>query len=150
MTAKTWLQLTITTVQVKKWDIFKLREFWQRWYFPANATLYVVGDFNLSVEELEAEIHSHFGKVPAGRMPAPGEDSYAVRQQKLHTASTGNGAAGVQPSGNGWGQPAAPQWDAMAALRSGEGPFKQRFPVRHRCTTALQFVHSFLHTLLRD
>lgn len=27
-----------------KWDTEKIRKFHERWYFPANATLYIVGD----------------------------------------------------------------------------------------------------------
>ncbi|XP_050226075.1 stromal processing peptidase, chloroplastic isoform X2 [Mercurialis annua] len=30
--------------QIKKWDAEKIRKFHERWYFPANATLYIVGD----------------------------------------------------------------------------------------------------------
>lgn len=30
--------------QIKKWDADKIRKFHERWYFPANATLYIVGD----------------------------------------------------------------------------------------------------------
>ncbi|KAK9704831.1 hypothetical protein RND81_07G013900 [Saponaria officinalis] len=30
--------------QIKKWDVDKIRKFHERWYFPANATLYIVGD----------------------------------------------------------------------------------------------------------
>jgi hypothetical protein len=32
--------------QIKKWDADKIRKFHERWYFPANATLYIVGDIN--------------------------------------------------------------------------------------------------------
>ena len=33
-------------VQVKVWDRNKLFGFWQKWYFPANATLFIVGDIS--------------------------------------------------------------------------------------------------------
>ncbi len=32
--------------QVKKWPHSVLQEYWSRWYFPANMTLYVVGDLD--------------------------------------------------------------------------------------------------------
>nr|GMD30644.1 stromal processing peptidase, chloroplastic [Ipomoea batatas] len=32
--------------QIKKWDADKIRKFHERWYFPANATLYIVGDID--------------------------------------------------------------------------------------------------------
>ncbi|KAL7244549.1 hypothetical protein ACSBR2_000018 [Camellia fascicularis] len=32
--------------QIKKWDVDKIRKFHERWYFPANATLYIVGDID--------------------------------------------------------------------------------------------------------
>ena len=41
--------------------------FWQRWYFPANTTLYLVGDFGQSVEDCRKLIEASFGAVPAVR-----------------------------------------------------------------------------------
>lgn len=32
--------------QIQKWDADKIRKFHERWYFPANATLYLVGDID--------------------------------------------------------------------------------------------------------
>ncbi|XP_015880000.1 stromal processing peptidase, chloroplastic isoform X2 [Ziziphus jujuba] len=32
--------------QIKKWDVDKIRKFHERWYFPGNATLYIVGDID--------------------------------------------------------------------------------------------------------
>lgn len=107
--------------QVKQWNIDDLREFWQRWYFPANATLYVVGDVNMSTEELEAEIKAHFGKVPAGRMPGPSQQTYAEQQQQLLSASK---AADTAPAPN-----QSPKWSAAEAIRYGDGELKQRFSV---------------------
>lgn len=52
--------------QIKTWPEEKMREFHSKWYFPANATLYVVGDFQNTdaVNELVKRI---FGSVPPGR-----------------------------------------------------------------------------------
>ncbi|KAK8560338.1 hypothetical protein V6N13_082784, partial [Hibiscus sabdariffa] len=43
--------------QIKKWDADKIRKFHERWYFPANATLYIVGDINnisKTINQIEA------------------------------------------------------------------------------------------------
>jgi hypothetical protein len=149
----TSIALTLCDVltQVKQWDINKLRSFWKRWYFPANATLYVVGDFNMSVDELRAQIQRHFDPVPPGRLPA-----------ETDAAVNGNGSAPLQPwgaadaalnaptllapgaaesSSNGSSAlaraPAADaRWSAGVALREHTGPLKRRHevlpPVQHR------------------
>ena len=51
--------------QVEAWRAQAVRDFHARWYFPANATLYVVGDFDATVDELEDMIGASFG----GRRP---------------------------------------------------------------------------------
>jgi len=32
--------------QIQKWDPDKIRRFHERWYYPANATLYLVGEID--------------------------------------------------------------------------------------------------------
>ena len=61
------------TDQVKKWPGDALRSFWGKWYFPANATLYVVGDLDRDVEATTELIKNTFGKLPAAAQPAPGD-----------------------------------------------------------------------------
>ncbi|KAG1670958.1 hypothetical protein FOA52_011393 [Chlamydomonas sp. UWO 241] len=53
------------TEQVKQWPAPALKKFWEKWYFPANATLYVVGDLDRDVSEVRALIEKTFGKLPA-------------------------------------------------------------------------------------
>ena len=134
-------------MQVKQWDIKKLRSFWQRWYFPANATLYVVGDFNMSVDELRAQIQRHFDPVPPGRLPgetaaaAPSNGSVPMQQDgaagAAQTAATPAQTAGGASS-NGVATAPAPdvRWSAASALREHSGPLKMRHevlpPVQHR------------------
>ena len=138
-------------VQVKQWDINKLRSFWQRWYFPANATLYVVGDFNMSVDDLRAQIQRHFDPVPPGRLPAetdaaaPSNGSAPLQQPGPAEAAL-NGSTPLVPSGSGVrsngssGLATAPaadvRWSAAGALRQHTGPLKRRHevlpPVQHR------------------
>ena len=43
--------------QIKKWDADKIRKFHERWYFPGNATLYIVGDIdNISKTIYQIEV----------------------------------------------------------------------------------------------
>ncbi|KAK9810226.1 hypothetical protein WJX72_007002 [[Myrmecia] bisecta] len=58
--------------QVKQWDGSVLRNFWEKWYFPANATLYVVGELDCGVEATKQLIQQVFGKVAPGRERIPG------------------------------------------------------------------------------
>ena len=137
-------------VQVKQWDIKKLRSFWQRWYFPANATLYVVGDFNMSVDELRAQIQRHFDPVPPGRLPtdtaaaAPSNGSVPMQQHGaagaatngLPSASSAGGASSNGSSGSATAPAPDVRWSAASALREHSGPLKMRHevlpPVQHR------------------
>ena len=57
--------------QVEQWDRAALVDFWQKWYFPGNATLYVVGELDRSVQQTEALIQQTFGNIPAGREGVP-------------------------------------------------------------------------------
>lgn len=47
--------------QIKKWDADKIRKFHERWYFPANATLYIVGDID-DIPKTVNHIEAVFGQ----------------------------------------------------------------------------------------
>jgi len=49
--------------QIKKWTREDLVAFHAKWYFPANATLYVVGDFE-NAADVERLIEDTFGDLP--------------------------------------------------------------------------------------
>lgn len=51
--------------QIKKWDVEAIKRFHERWYFPANATLYIVGDID-SVPKTVYHIDAVFGRTPSG------------------------------------------------------------------------------------
>jgi predicted Zn-dependent peptidase len=51
--------------QIKKWDPETIKAFHERWYFPANATLFIVGDIGSVSRTLEM-IEAQFGSTPAG------------------------------------------------------------------------------------
>lgn len=48
--------------QIKKWDADKIRKFHERWYFPANATLYIVGDID-NISKTISHIEAVFGQT---------------------------------------------------------------------------------------
>lgn len=48
--------------QIKKWDVDKIRKFHERWYFPANATLYIVGDLD-NISKTVYQIEAVFGQT---------------------------------------------------------------------------------------
>lgn len=100
------------TDQVKHWDGVMLKDFWGRWYFPANATLYVVGEMDGGVQGTEELIKATFGKVAPVREELP--------------------AAAALPNGNGNGAAGQQQQEHEQQL----GPLKQRHairpPVEHR------------------
>eukprot|EP00250_Pteridium_aquilinum_P033557 c583_g1_i1 orf=184-1434(+) len=54
--------------QIKRWDVDTIRAFHERWYFHANATLYIVGDIE-SVGECIELIEDVFGKIYTGFSP---------------------------------------------------------------------------------
>jgi len=56
--------------QIKSWQQKDLRAFHESWYYPGNATLYVVGD--ISEEEMIKGIKDVFGPAPARHEPSPG------------------------------------------------------------------------------
>ncbi|XP_022996934.1 stromal processing peptidase, chloroplastic-like isoform X1 [Cucurbita maxima] len=48
--------------QIKKWDTDTIRKFHERWYFPANATLYIVGDID-NISKAVNQIEAVFGET---------------------------------------------------------------------------------------
>lgn len=92
-----WSQLSLA--QVEEWDRTAIVNFWKRWYFPANATLYLVGDFGSSVAECEAFIRQSFGGVPAVREGAELEpvNYYRLRESPFRKEEESNGAAPLTP-----------------------------------------------------
>ncbi|KAK6277552.1 hypothetical protein POUND7_017875 [Theobroma cacao] len=57
--------------QIKKWDADKIRKFHERWYFPGNATLYIVGDID-NISKTIYQIEAVFGQTALeNEMPPP-------------------------------------------------------------------------------
>ena len=63
-------------MQVQRVSRRVLHDFWRRWYFPANATLFLVGDFNSKasrgLDAAETLVKEAFGSIPAARLPSNG------------------------------------------------------------------------------
>ncbi|CAL1404357.1 unnamed protein product [Linum trigynum] len=58
--------------QIKKWDADKIRKFHERWYYPANATLYIVGDIDnvsMTIDQIET-VFEQAGENEAASTPA--------------------------------------------------------------------------------
>ncbi|PVH47515.1 hypothetical protein PAHAL_4G077900 [Panicum hallii] len=65
--------------QIQKWDPDKIRRFHERWYYPANATLYLVGeidDIPRAVREIEA-VFEHTLSENEGN-PVPGGSPFGA------------------------------------------------------------------------
>lgn len=56
--------------QIKGWQQKDLKHFHEKWYYPGNATLYVVGD--IDEEEMISGIKKVFEPAPARHEPSPG------------------------------------------------------------------------------
>jgi len=57
--------------QIKAWQQKDLRAFQEKWYYPGNATLYVVGDMDEG--DMEAGIRKVFESAPARHEVSPGQ-----------------------------------------------------------------------------
>ncbi|GLU00162.1 hypothetical protein SLE2022_175480 [Rubroshorea leprosula] len=60
--------------QIKKWDVDKIKKFHERWYFPANATLYIVGDINnisKTIYEIEVAFEQTGSENKTSSAPTP-------------------------------------------------------------------------------
>jgi predicted Zn-dependent peptidase len=68
---------------VQKWDTETLKEFWTRFYFPGNATLYVVGDVG-DAATVERLIVDTFQDVQPGLEGGKVKDKHAFRPPVHH------------------------------------------------------------------
>ncbi|GLC34133.1 hypothetical protein PLESTB_000841000 [Pleodorina starrii] len=116
------------TEQVKSWPHETLRGFWERWYFPANVTLYVVGDLERSTQDTIRLIEKTFGKVPPGREPPPPPQALPP---PLPTAAAA-AAAGGNGNGNGNGSAAAAASSSQQQLGALKVKHAVRPPVEHK------------------
>jgi predicted Zn-dependent peptidase len=81
--------------QIKKWDAEKIRKYHERWYFPANATLYIVGDIDnipKTVQHIEA-VFGHIG-LENETSAAPAPNAFGAMANFLVPKLTGGFAGG--------------------------------------------------------
>ncbi|PIN10708.1 N-arginine dibasic convertase NRD1 [Handroanthus impetiginosus] len=106
--------------QIKKWDADKIRKFHERWYFPANATLYIVGDID-DVPKTVKYIEEVFGQTgtesEAATAHAPGTFGAAMASFLAPKLSVG--------LGNGLSQERLP-----ASMEQSKTSKKERHAVR--------------------
>jgi hypothetical protein len=86
------------TEQVKTWVHEVVQNFWRKWYFPANVTLYIVGDLNETKEQVERLIEQSFGKFSAGRLGDHGSDVASMVLNSLPGKSTATESSGTEPA----------------------------------------------------
>jgi len=118
--------------QVDQWSRDQLLAFWKKWYFPGNATLYVVGDLDRSTAELEELIKQTYGKRPPGMVPA---GLAAAQAKEYEAAGPGHTAPFFAPppgsvGGNGNGAASPEQFAAQQLLMKERHPVRP--PVKHR------------------
>lgn len=83
------------TEVIRKADAQALRDFYDTWYRPDNAVLFVVGDAPRDV--LESQVHDKFSswKAPSSPLPAPAEPGWSGNPAELtaalHTDEIGSG-----------------------------------------------------------
>ncbi|RZC54766.1 hypothetical protein C5167_013622 [Papaver somniferum] len=84
--------------QIKKWDSDKIRKFHERWYFPANATLYIVGDID-NIPKIEYQIEAVFGRAgienETASVPAPAPSAFGAMANFLVPKLPGGLAASL-------------------------------------------------------
>jgi len=130
--------------QVKAWPHDAVKAYWSRWYFPANATLYVVGDLDRDIEATRALIRSVFGRLQPATMSAEeaaacsaASKAAADGHQPPHTLPAPASMVAALSKGNGNGTAAAvapevapdPAAAAAALLLKARHPIRP--PVRH-------------------
>ena len=131
---------------MERWNREALLEFWGDWYFPANATLHIVGQLDRSVRDTVELIERTFGSVPPGRerQQGPGDMGAGGEVAQANHAIGGGrvvaGGAGLAPAlvdagaGNGNGAAALAHADAEVLP-----PLKRRHQVRR------SFCHGSVH-----
>ena len=111
--------------QVEGFDRAGLIAFWQRWYFPANAVLYIVGDFDRPIEGVKALVNASFGAIPPGREPLP----EAAAGSAASSSSNGNGSAHAPDAAARSGSRNGSGASGEAAQQAALGPLKQKHKV---------------------
>ncbi|CAK9857354.1 unnamed protein product [Sphagnum jensenii] len=126
--------------QIKKWDPETIKAFHERWYFPANATLFIVGDIGSVSRTLEM-IEAQFGSTPAG-VHASTHTSHENINHTAITVTTRKERHSVRP-------PVKHTWSLPGARSQLKKPFifqhelLQNFSISLFCKTPVQKVQRY-------
>jgi hypothetical protein len=126
--------------QIKKWDPETIKAFHERWYFPANATLFIVGDIGSISRTLEM-IEAQFGSTPAG-VHASTHTSHENINHTAITVTTWKERHSVRP-------PVRHTWSLPGARSQLKKPFifqhelLQNFSISLFCKTPVQKVQRY-------
>ncbi|KAL4563575.1 hypothetical protein LXL04_027618 [Taraxacum kok-saghyz] len=128
--------------QIKKWDADKIRKFHERWYFPANATLYIVGDID-NIGQTVHHIEAVFGQkhVEIETPVAPKTSAFGAMASFLVPKFTGGISADSSSS------PPVDQVKAVKKERHAVRPPVEHnwsLPERHEIKTPQIFQHELL------
>eukprot|EP00887_Chlorella_sp_A99_P001378 scaffold8.g1378.t1 len=141
---------------VERWSRDEIMAFWSRHYFPANATLYVVGDVDpVATKRL---IEETFGCVPASlQQPSPSAAAGLLDSSLMVggcSEANGNGVAVPVAEANGAGTAApsvAVAAAAVAASSPASGAVLDSLPSQHhlvRPPVEHQWGHAFMVRIL--
>ncbi|XP_047940416.1 stromal processing peptidase, chloroplastic [Salvia hispanica] len=134
--------------QIKKWDADKIRKFHERWYFPANATLYIVGDID-DIPKTVNHIEAVFGKIGMeNEAPVPSTPSaFGAMASFLVPKLTGGLSGGLS------------QERSSVSLEQTKNPRRERHavrpPVQHNWSIPESYTEAnppqiFQHELLQN
>ena len=124
--------------QIKRWTREELVGFHGKWYFPANATLYVVGDF-ANVDDVERLIEKTFGDIAPKVDPSGSPlERHAVRPPVKHVY--GNMVPGARAYVGGAGN-----GDVGAIAAEASEAFPASAPGLDETVTPSIFRHPLLH-----
>lgn len=102
------------------WTREQLLSFWQRWYVPANATLFVVGDFDRTVPQIQEMIEKLFGPIPAGQQDLPPDMAPRPAELPDSGPASSSGASG-NGAGNGAVSSPVPSLESLDYLTEQRG-----------------------------
>jgi predicted Zn-dependent peptidase len=68
---------------VSRFTSYDISSFWKRWYWPGNATLYLVGDLDNEIEIVESLVKRMFGHLPKELETSNRGDFYSARRGEV-------------------------------------------------------------------
>ncbi|KAG0577820.1 hypothetical protein KC19_5G184500 [Ceratodon purpureus] len=126
--------------QIKKWDPETIKAFHERWYFPANATLFIVGDIG-SVSRTIEMIEAQFASTPAGVNTSTQTSLENINPTAMTVATLKERHPVRPPVQHSWSLPGAENQLKTPVIFQHE--LLQNFSISLFCKTPVQKVQSF-------